>query len=125
VPSIAYQNRGAQRTRFKYSERRSRESYREEFAGDLSKELAYLVGRRELSWVTILQEDLADLEGLLATFPESGNAPREDAPVLRKLRLRRAPFYVWYAFDPRRRDAPVTLLRLFHVRQDSPEPRAP
>ncbi|MSQ36856.1 MAG: hypothetical protein EXR61_00895 [Chloroflexi bacterium] len=100
-------------------------AYRDEFARDLSKELAYLVGHRELSWVTVLQEHLADLEGLLATFPEAGAAPREDTPVLRKLRLRRAPFYVWYAIDPRRRDAPVTFLRLFHVRQDSPAPRAP
>lgn len=100
-------------------------AYRDEFAGDLSKELAYLVGRRELSWIAILQEDLADLEGLLATFPEASTTPREDTPLLRKLRLRRAPFYVWYAFDPHQRDAPVTLLRLFHVRQSSPEPRPP
>ncbi len=100
--------------------------YAEEFAADLDGEVDYLRRHHEWGWIVTLHEDLRDIEGMLARFPESGRElAREGLEALRKLRLRRAPFYVWYSFDASVPNGAVTFLRLFHTRQRTPGSRLP
>ncbi len=99
--------------------------YAEEFLADLDRNVSYLREQREWGWVEALQENLAEVEELIESFPDSGfELAREAGEVLRRLRLRRAPYYVWYRMGSAP-DASVTLLRLFHVRQNAPKPHAP
>ena len=94
----------------------------EEFAADLSRQVAYLREHQEFTWIRTLQTDIADLEELLAHFPLSGRKLAERrTDLLLRLRLRTAPFYVWYSFDPADPNGPVRLHRLFHVRQRTPQ----
>jgi plasmid stabilization system protein ParE len=90
-----------------------------EFLSDLRGQLGYLVDRGEAEWILILQQDLADVEDLLRSFPDAGREVLigRGAPV-RRLRLHRAPYVVWYQVSARGRR--VVLLRLFHVRQKTP-----
>lgn len=98
----------------------------EEFSADLSRQLAYLRKRQEFTWIETLRDDLTELEELLAQFPLSGRQlAAQGTDLLLKLRLRTAPFYVWYGFDPARTSAPVRFYRLFYARQHAPEPRLP
>ena len=62
---------------------------------------------------------------MLDRFPMIGKEfGREGTQVLLRLRTRRAPFYVWYLYDTAGgRDGLVTLLRLFHTKQQTPAPR--
>lgn len=84
----------------------------------------YLRGHREWGWIALLQEDLAEVEAMLLRFPESGfELAREGTETLRRLKLRRAPFFVWYSADSRSHGAEVRFLRLFHTRQKTPKPR--
>lgn len=101
--------------------------YTPAFAQDLDHDVQYLRRRHELGWITTLQEDLAQLEDLLAQFPLSGTRHAErGTSLLLKMRTRRAPFYVWYAYDTASgTSAEVRFLRLFHVRQQSPQIRFP
>lgn len=95
--------------------------YGQEFYKDVARVVAYLADRQELAWIETLAQDLDEIEGLLGRFPEAGHElTREGTSALRKLRLRRAPFYVWYAFDAGTAGAPVWFVRLFHVRQAGP-----
>ncbi len=91
-----------------------------EFASDLRRQLSYLVERDELEWIITLREDLDEAEDLLASFPAAGREVRlgRRAPV-RRLRLRRAPYVIWYQLSATRMR--VTLVRLFHVRQRRPD----
>lgn len=103
-----------------------RVEYEDVFSADLSAELSYLRARQERAWITNLHDDLAELTALLTHFPEAGRElARKRTVTLRKLRLRRAPFYIWYTFDSAIANGPVRFLRLFHVRQRTPEPRLP
>ena len=89
-----------------------------EFADDLRAQLRYLSDRGELEWIATLDEDVLQAEQVLAQFPEAGRAlANEGRPAVRRLRLRRAPYVVWYTPAQRKR---VVLLRLFHVRQKGP-----
>jgi plasmid stabilization system protein ParE len=98
----------------------------EEFGADASRQITYLLGRRELSWIKTLRDDLAELELLLAEFPLAGRQlAQQRTDLLLRLRLRTAPFYVWYSFDPGKKGARLRLLRLFHVRQQGPTGRLP
>lgn len=91
-----------------------------DFAADLREQLRYLVDRADVEWILILQADLFEAEELLRTFPEAGRELRlERRPAVRRLRLRRAPYVVWYEVTAARRR--VTLVRLFHVRQRRPD----
>lgn len=97
--------------------------YSDAFGADTLRQVAYLRDRREYAWIKTLSDDLAELEQLLTEFPLAGRElARQGNELLLRLRLRTAPFYVWYSVDPKRRNAPVRLLRLFHVRQRSPDP---
>jgi len=66
-------------------------------------------------------------ETLLSHFPLSGSElSRTDTHTLRRLRLRRAPFYVYHLFDEATgRVGPVRFLRLFHTGQSTPGPQLP
>jgi len=98
----------------------------EEFSADLSRQVAYLGDRREFTWLETLRSDITELEELLAQFPLSGRQlAQQGTDLLLRLRLRTAPFYVWYSFDPAGMNVPVRFYRLFHVRQQAPVPRLP
>lgn len=72
----------------------------------------------------LLAQDLDTLRSLLAEFPEAGRElDRAGVKTLRRLKLRRAPYLVWYSFDPESPARTVELYRLFHARQLTPEPR--
>jgi len=91
---------------------------------DLRWELFYLQDRDEPAWIDKLAADIEVLKTLLAAFPHSGRKLVErGSVVLRKLRLRQTPYYVWYSFDEAESGSAVTLVRLFHTRQQTPQPR--
>ncbi len=99
--------------------------YDQEFAQDLENDLDDLRRIRETGWIATLAEDLGDLEGLLAQFPLAGTTHAERGTHrLLRMRTRRAPFYVWYAYDSASGpNGEVRFLRLFHTRQQTPQPR--
>lgn len=105
----------------------TRVEYGEEFVADLEREVEYLRRLAEFGWIQTLAEDLDDIGDMLGAFPLLGHVlAREGADALLKLRLRRAPFYVWYSYrEETAEQGLVTLLRLFHTRQRTPEPRLP
>lgn len=90
------------------------------FRADLQRQIRYLRERADEDRVQALRTELADATRLLARFPDAGTElSRDHARVIRRLPLRRAPFYVLYAREAARPDA-VLCLRLFHVRQRAP-----
>ena len=100
--------------------------YRESFRADVAAQLEYLVRRGEPTWIVATLDDLGAAEELLGRFPHAGReVARDGDTIVRVLRLRRAPFVVWYAVQMRRRDAVVTMLRFFHERQRRPGSLAP
>ena len=100
--------------------------YSDAFGADTLRQVAYLRDRREYAWIKTLSDDLAELEQLLTEFPLAGRElARQGNELLLRLRLRTAPFYVWYSFDPAAKNAPMRLYRLFHVRQQMLRPRLP
>lgn len=100
--------------------------YRASFHADVAAQLEYLVRRGEPAWIVATLDDLRAAEELLERFPHAGReVAREGDTIVRALRLRRAPFVVWYAVQLRRRDAVVTMLRFFHERQRRAGPPAP
>ena len=91
---------------------------------DLHWESGYLQDRDELAWIDKLAADLEALKTLLASYPNSGRKLAEQGSlVLRKLRLRQTPYYVWYSTDDGDLGSAVRLVRLFHTRQQAPQPR--
>ena len=91
---------------------------------DLRREAAYLQDRNEPAWIEKLDADVDTLKTLLAAYPSSGRKLAERGSVLLcKLRLRQTPYYVWYSFDETDSGSPVTLVRLFHTRQQRSQPR--
>jgi len=95
------------------------------FERDLARQLAYLADAGERGRIDGIAADIDEIAALLAVFPLAGRelAAAQTGGTLRKLRLRRTPFSVWYSFDPASEDAPVVLHRLFHVRQRTARPR--
>lgn len=89
------------------------------FRRSLEAQVEHLVRLGDTDGITRLRDDLADLKSLLGTFPDAGRelASANDA-TLRKLKLRRCPFVVWYVRQADR----VILARLFHARQAQPTP---
>lgn len=98
--------------------------YRESFRADLAAQLGYLVRSGEPTRIVVTLDDLGAAEELLERFPHAGREiARDGGTIVRVLRLRRAPFVVWYAVQMRRRrDAVVTMLRFFHERQRRTQP---
>ncbi len=93
-----------------------------DFTRALEATLVRLRGQGQASRIAMMRDDLGELERLLTRFPDAGRAlATEGAFALRKLRLRRTPFYVWYVVDGPH-DV-VTFVRLFHTRQRAPDPR--
>jgi hypothetical protein len=87
---------------------------------------AQLVENSKWRWIFLISQDLETLRSLLSQFPAAGRElDRAGATSLRRLKLRRTPFLVWYSFDPERGAGTVELYRLFHARQRTPEPRLP
>jgi len=79
---------------------------------------------REPAWIDKLAADIEVLKTLLAAYPKSGRTIAEEGSVvLRKLRLRQTPYYVWYSTDDADAGAVIRLERLFHTRQQAPQPR--
>ncbi len=98
--------------------------YGADFVGGLRANLEYLRKRGDLEWFELLEADLGELEVLVSRFPAVGTLMEHRGSVeLRKLRLKRTPFVVWYVVDTRVAKSPVTFLRLFHARQRSALPR--
>lgn len=96
--------------------------YAETFWNDVAAQIEYALERDEREWTVKLTDDIVELQRLLAEFPDAGvELDRDGAMTLRKLRLRRCPFLVWYTADRER----VVIARLFHARQATPEPRLP
>jgi plasmid stabilization system protein ParE len=68
--------------------------------------------------------EVALLRERLATFPELGRELLADErETLRRIALARAPYFIWYRYDPRA-DI-VRFARLFHARQRTPRPKLP
>lgn len=87
------------------------------FARLLEAHVSFLTDRDDAEGIRRLEEDLFDLTGLLGSFPDAGRElATSKRGSLRKLRLRRCPFVVWYV---RQKDG-VTLARIYHARQDRP-----
>jgi plasmid stabilization system protein ParE len=77
-------------------------------------------------WARILGliTELALLRDRLATFPELGRELLADERgTLRRIALAKAPYFVWYRYDP---EADIVrFARLFHARQRTPAPGLP
>lgn len=101
--------------------------YARSFARDLERDAEHLRRIQEPGWITTLQEDLTELERMLAHFPEAGaRHAQRGTRLLLRARTRRAPFYVWYAYDTANGpDGEVPFFRLFHTRQQTTQPRFP
>jgi hypothetical protein len=93
---------------------------------DVRAVVAHLEQDSAWRWISIIAADLETLNALLSHFPEAGRElDRAGAKTLRRLKLHRAPLFVWYSFDPSTGQGLVELHRLFHLRQETPEPRLP
>ena len=80
--------------------------------------------RHEPAWIDKLAADIEVLKKLLAAYPKSGRTIAEEGSVvLRKLRLRQTPYYVWYSTHDADEGAVIRFERLFHTRQQAPQPR--
>ncbi len=91
-----------------------------DFLVDLENQVGYLFLADERRWISMLQEDLYEALELLASFPEAGQqVSLQRRPRVRRLRLRRTPFVIWYRVTANRQR--LVLLRLFHARQLRPD----
>ena len=98
--------------------------YADTFRKEVDAEIEFVLESGEREWAITLTQDIVELEQLLRSFPEVGSElDRDGARTLRKMRLRRSPFLVWYTADQEKDQ--VVLARLFHARQLRPEPRLP
>lgn len=99
--------------------------FRDALEGREPAALAYRTTDRSGPGSNSVWDEIDAAEDLLGQFPEAGVVIAQDSALtVRSLQLSRVPFYVWYLVDLRdgRR---VTLFRLFHARQLTPEPRLP
>ncbi len=95
----------------------ARVEYLATFQADVQRQIHYLRARTEDDRVPLLQRELADATRLLMRFPDAGSElSRDGVRLIRRMRLRRVPFYVVYAREASRPDV-VLCLRLFHTRQ--------
>lgn len=95
-----------------------------QFETEVVAQIEHLREQGDIDRILGLFGDFSELRQLLARFPEAGRElARSGERSLRTIRLRRAPFVVWYRYAPDLDE--VTLYRLFHRRQDRPPPRLP
>lgn len=95
--------------------------YSARFRDALRDDLLFLVLRREVQWIDLLEADLSELEQLVSAFPRAGSLKaRRGSKELRMMPLGRTPFVVWYVAEPDDATAPIVLLRLFGVKQKQP-----
>lgn len=88
------------------------------FARDVAAQVGFLVANDDLEGIDRLELDLAAVVQLLVAFPDAGRElGATESRSLRKLKLRRCPFVVWYE----REAGQLTLVRLFHARQHQPK----
>ncbi len=81
-------------------------------------QLEYLARHEQWMWIDRLEADLEAVEDLLAGYPHVGRElGRRGSDVLRRVALRSTPFFAWYQVDELDEKGPVTLYRIFHVRQ--------
>lgn len=89
------------------------------FRRTLDSQLEHLVEQEDSEGIERLRDDLAALEALLASFPDAGRElATQEGATLRKLKLRRCPFVIWYVHHKDR----ITLSRIYHARQRRPVP---
>lgn len=89
---------------------------------DIAEHIRYLRGHGQVERLRRFDEALTALELTLTQFPKAGRELTQGASAtLRRIGLRRIPLFVWYLYEPEREE--VTIVRLFHVKQETPEPR--
>ena|SRR6266550_552642 len=90
---------------------------------DLARQVAWLERHAEPSWLDRFQHDLARVMELLRAYPSSGAVlARQNNLVLRRVPLPSTPYLVWYAYDPRRAEHDIWIVRIFHSSQRRPVP---
>ena len=95
------------------------------FLSDVRRQTEQLADAEEWTRLVRLLEDLATVADMLAEFPEVGRElTRESGRTMRRISVRRLPFFVWYRFDPRG-EGTIRMSRLFHARQRTPTPSLP
>lgn len=88
------------------------------FDRDVGEQIAWLIATERASWIEPLADDIRRLATLLAEYPSVGRIIElRGRQELRRVQLRTAPFRALYLVDLEDDAAPITLLRLFHVRQ--------
>ena len=89
---------------------------RRSFQRTLEAQQRFLADEGDIEVILRLRDDLAELRSMLRSLPDAGRElVRTDGVSLRKLKLRRCPFIIWYA---RERDR-MLLTRIYHARQNS------
>ncbi len=95
------------------------------FLSDVRRQTELLADSEEWIRVDRLLADVATMADLLSQFPELGRElARERGRTMRRIAVRRLPFFVWYRFDPRG-EGSIRMSRLFHARQRTPKPGLP
>jgi len=93
------------------------------FLADVRRQTGQLADAEEWIRLDRLLADVATVADMLSQFPEIGRElAREKGRTMRRIPVRRLPFFVWYRFDPRG-DGTVRMSRLFHAHQRTPRPR--
>ena len=94
------------------------------FDEDTHRQVDLLVEDGEWARILGLIAELALLRDRLATFPELGRELLADErETLRRIALAKAPYFIWYRYDPQADT--IRFARLFHARQRTPAPRLP
>jgi len=94
-----------------------------DFRVDQAAQLRWLVELGEGSWVDHLIAGTRWIVRTLTRFPAIGPIRATDGSlVLRSIRYPKGPYVAWYMYDENDPDGYVVLVRLFHLRQEQPEP---
>lgn len=94
-----------------------------DFEADYVEILDWLVDLGARARIVELAGGLHEVVRMLATFPTAGPRMAERGTVvLRKLIFPRGPFVAWYLHDAEAAGGDLWLVRLFHARQQRPDP---
>jgi plasmid stabilization system protein ParE len=89
----------------------------DDFLADVDEKTAWLVSEGREDQAARLLDELETVAKVLGHSPLAGPVEHDrDDQELRKLVLQKVPFVLWYSYTSR--PSKVTMLRLFHVRQD-------
>jgi plasmid stabilization system protein ParE len=95
------------------------------FRADLRAHLAWLARVDEEAWIDGLRQGVDEAIALLGKHPAVGAIEASHrSSELRRLVLRRVPYFIWYAALCSA-SSDVWLLRIFHARQKRPSPTWP